>query len=109
MFTPAATSSACCEQWGGERGLVARLVIGEAILVAITAMVLGISLGLQGVFSGQRIDYLIFGLDLSLRPPLIPILVACGFALSLTILAAAPAAIAVARRPVRELLATVKG
>lgn len=94
---------------GAERGLVARLVISEAILVAIAAMILGTGLGLQGVLSGQRIDYLLFGLELTLRPPVVPILVACGFALSLTVLAAAPAAIAVARRPVRELLASVKG
>ena len=94
---------------GSDRALVARLVIAEAILVALTAMILGTGLGLQGVLSGQRIDFLLFGLELSVRPPILPILAACGLALLFTVAAAAPAAISVARRPVRELLASVKG
>jgi len=94
---------------GSDKAIIARLVIAEAALVALTAMFLGVGLGLQGVLAGQRIDYLLFGIDLSLRPPLLPILSACAIALIFTIGAAAPAAIAVARRPVRELLASVKG
>lgn len=94
---------------GASRGLVARLVLGEAIIVAITAALLGTLMGTQGVYAVQRIDELLFGLDLKLRPPPTPILAGWGITLAMTLGAAAPAVWSLTRKKPRELLAAVRG
>jgi len=43
-------------------------VLGEAALIALSAGILGTLMGLQGVLSGQRLDKLLFGLELSVAP-----------------------------------------
>jgi putative ABC transport system permease protein len=90
---------------GASRGVLLRLVLGEAVLIAVVAMILGTALGLQGIFSGQRLDRLLFGLELTVKPPVVPILAGWVFVLVITVLAAVPAALQVARREPRELLA----
>ncbi len=90
---------------GASRWLVSRLVLAEAILVAITAGVLGTLMGMQGVYAIQRIDELLFGLLLHLRPPPVPIAVGWGLTLLFTVGAAVPAVLRLARRQTRELLA----
>lgn len=94
---------------GGSRGLVVRLVLAEAVLIALTAAFAGTLMGLQGVFAVQRIDELLFGLTLHLRPPPLPIAVGWGAVMVMTLGAAAPAVISLGRKRVRELLATVRG
>jgi len=49
---------------GAPRSLLTRLVLSEAVLIALSAGVLGTLMGLQGVLSGQRLDKLLFGLEL---------------------------------------------
>ncbi len=94
---------------GGSRGLLVRLVLAEAVVIAISAMVLGTALGLQGILSGQRLDRLLFGLELSVRPPLTPLLIGWVSVLVVTLLAAGPAAFGISRQRPRELLAGVRG
>lgn len=94
---------------GASRGQLVRLVLGEAVIIALTAMVLGTSLGLQGIFSGQRLDRLLFGLELTVRPPLGPIVTGWACVLVVTVGAAVPAAVALGRQGVRELLSSTKG
>ncbi|CAG0967030.1 Macrolide export ATP-binding/permease protein MacB [Phycisphaerales bacterium] len=94
---------------GGSRGLVARLVLGEAVLVGLTAAALGTLMGVQGVFAVQRIDAGLFGLDLHLRPPPGPLAIGWAITIAMTLLAAAPAVVALARKQPRELLGAVRG
>jgi putative ABC transport system permease protein len=94
---------------GAGRGLVVRLVLAEALLISITACVLGTAMGLQGTFAVQRIDRLLFGLVLHLKPPIGPIAVGWLATVLLTLVAAAPAAAWLSRKTPRELLGSLRG
>jgi putative ABC transport system permease protein len=94
---------------GAQRSLLTRLVLSEAILIALAAGVLGTLMGLQGVLSGQRLDKLLFGLELSVKPPPMPVTVGWLMVFAVTLGAAAPAVIRLARRQPRELLGAMKG
>lgn len=94
---------------GAHRHTVTRLVLGEAALVGLTAAILGTCMGLQGVYAVQRIDELLFGLELRLRPPPGPILVGWGITLAMTLAAAAPGVLFLARKGPRDLLGAMKG
>ncbi|MDX2132750.1 MAG: ABC transporter permease [Planctomycetota bacterium] len=94
---------------GAHKHLVTRLVLGEAALVGLTAAFVGTIMGLQGVYAVQRIDQLLLGVELRLRPPPGPIAMGWGITLAMTLLAAAPAVLALARKGPRELLAAMKG
>ena len=94
---------------GATRGLILRLVVGEALVMAITAIILGTGLGIQGIASGQRLDELLMGIELTVRPPMGPISIGWACVVIVTVGAALPPAIAAARARPRELLASVKG
>jgi putative ABC transport system permease protein len=94
---------------GARRGMVLRLVLAEAVLVAITAMVLGTLMGLQAVWAGQKVDAMLLGIDLSIRPPWLAIVAGCVVTLVMAVGAAAPAVMALSKRRPRELLAAVRG
>jgi ABC-type antimicrobial peptide transport system permease subunit len=77
--------------------------------MAITAIILGTGLGIQGIASGQRLDELLMGIELTVRPPMGPISIGWACVVIVTVGAALPPAIAAARARPRELLASVKG
>jgi len=56
-----------------------------------------------------RLNAVIMGVELFLRPRFTPILTGCAILIALTLLAAAPAVIALSRKQPRELLAAMKG
>lgn len=89
---------------GASRGVVCRLILAEAVLIALAAIVLGTGLGFQAAWAGQRLYALLAGLTLSLRPPPGPLAFSWAVTLLLTLLAAAPAVFALARRRPIELL-----
>ncbi len=89
---------------GASRGVVARLVLAEAVLVAIGAIVLGTALGFQAAWAGQRLYALLAGLTLSLRPPIGPLVFSWIVTMVLTLFAAAPAVLALSRRKPLDLL-----
>lgn len=89
---------------GASRGVVARLILSEAILIALAAIVLGTLLGFQAAWAGQRLYALLVGLTLSLRPPVGPLAFSWTVTMVLTLLAAAPAVLSLARRRPLELL-----
>lgn len=89
---------------GGQRGLLARLVLSEALIVGVTAAAMGTLMGLQGSWAGQRLHALLLGMELRLRPPVGAIAVAWGITLLMTVGAAGPAVWWLNRRGVRELL-----
>ncbi len=94
---------------GAPRRVLTRLVLGEALLVALTACVLGTLMGLQGAFGGARLNEVLWGLMITPRPPPGPIAAGWGFVLGVTLLAALPAVLWLSRRRPRDLLGAVKG
>jgi ABC-type antimicrobial peptide transport system permease subunit len=94
---------------GASRGVVCRLVLAEAVVVALGASIVGTLMGIQGSYGGVRLNAVIMGVQLTLRPPLLPIAAGWGIVLALALLAAAPAVIALSRREPRKLLAATKG
>jgi putative ABC transport system permease protein len=94
---------------GASRWMVCRLVLAEAVVVAISAALLGTLMGLQGSYGGKRLNAVIAGIDLALRPQWDAIGIGWLIVIGLTLLAAAPAVIALSRQEPRELLAAVKG
>lgn len=94
---------------GAQRGLLARLIIGEALLIALTAAVLGTLMGIQGSWAGQRLYGLLLGLSLNLRPPPLPIAVGWAAVILLTLGAAWPAIWRLNRKRPRDLLASARG
>jgi len=94
---------------GASRGLLTRIVIGETLVVAVTACVLGTFMGVQGAFGGTRLNALLWGLDLKATPPAGPIALAWVIVTVLPLAAAAPATIALGRKQPRELRGATKG
>lgn len=94
---------------GGSRGLIARLVLAEAVLVAITAAILGTCMGLQGALAGRRLDRLLLGIEVHFRPAVGAIVVGSLILLAITLLAAGPAVLGLMRKKPRELLGAVRG
>ncbi len=94
---------------GAPRGMLPRLVIGEALIIALAACVLGTLMGIQGAWADQRLNRLLFGVDMRLHPPPLPIAACWAITIALTLLAAAPAVLRLARRQPRELLGAVRG
>jgi ABC-type antimicrobial peptide transport system permease subunit len=94
---------------GAHPSLPPRLVLGEACIVALAASILGTLMGLQGAWGGNRLNALIWGIDLKMFIPwpqiglgwIAVLLICCG--------AAAPAAVQLVKKPVRELLSAIRG
>ncbi len=89
---------------GAHRGMLLRLVLGEAMIIAITAAILGTLMGIQGSLGGRRVYEILLGIEFSVEPPLVPIAVGWVTVIGLTLLAAGPAAWRLNRREPRELL-----
>lgn len=89
---------------GAQRSLLTRLVLAEALVMALSACVLGILIGTQGSWAGQRLYQHLMGLSLSLRPPPLPILAGSLIVIGLALLAAGPAVYRLSKRKPRELL-----
>ncbi len=94
---------------GAPRGLLSRLVLGEALIIAITASIIGTMMGMQGSWAGQRLYALLLGLVLELRPPWGAIAVGWGIMAATSLGAALPAVVRLAKRRPRDLLASMKG
>jgi len=94
---------------GAQRGLLARLVLGEAIIIARAACIVGKVMGIHASWAGQVMYELTLGLLLSLQLPLDATALGWGILTVITVGAAIPAIIAVNRKKPRELLAAVRG
>lgn len=94
---------------GATRGQVARLVLGEAIVIALAACVLGTLIGFQGALAGRRLNHALFGLELTFQMPWGPVAMGWLAVGLMTLGSAAPAVLALARRRPRELLGAMKG
>ncbi|MBS0188768.1 MAG: ABC transporter permease [Planctomycetes bacterium] len=94
---------------GASAGMVCRLVLAEAIVVALAACLVGVAMGIQGSYGGVRLNAVIMGVELLLRPEARAIAVGCAILIVLTLAAAAPSVFALSRKQPRELLAAMKG
>ncbi len=94
---------------GAQRGLLARLIIAEALIIALTAAAMGTLMGLQGSWADQRLNALLMGMSLHPRPPWGPIAFAWSITISLTLAAAIPAIWRLNRKGPRELLSATRG
>jgi putative ABC transport system permease protein len=94
---------------GAPAGLLGRLVLGEAVLIAAAAAALGSLMGMQASWAGQRLYGLLLGLDLSLRVPWGAMAAGWGIVLAMALGAAGPAAWRLVRQRPRELLGSVRG
>lgn len=97
------------EAIGASRGLVGRLVLAEALLIAIASALLGTWMGLQGVFAVQHIDQKLLGITLSIHLPWDALSLGWGATLLMTLGAAGPAVWWLTRQNARELLGAVRG
>lgn len=94
---------------GADRGLVSRLVLGEAVLIAITACIVGTIFGTQAAWAGQKMYEVMLGLLLNLHVPIGPTMAGWVATTIITLGAAGPTAWALSRRKPRELLGAVRG
>lgn len=94
---------------GMGRSALARLVLGEVVIVAVCGAVLGTMLGLQSAWAGQRISSLVAGIELRLRPPLDAVSLGWAILIGLTVLSVLPIVLSVSRLKIRELLQTTRG
>ena len=89
--------------------MLTRLVIGEALVVALGACLMGTLMGVQISWGGQRMLQILLGLVLRLALPPLPIAAGWLTVTLITLGAAWPAIWSLGRRQPRELLAAVKG
>jgi len=89
---------------GASRGQLVRLICSQAIIIAITACVLGTALGMQAAWGGQETNRQVIGIDLAMSVPVKPILLAWGIAMTLSLAAAAPSAMKLNQSSIRGLL-----
>ncbi|MCA9284095.1 MAG: ABC transporter permease [Phycisphaerales bacterium] len=94
---------------GAPPSLLLRLIVGEAILIGFAAVATGSALGMSLAWNGTRMHRDLLGLPLRPIFPVAPALIGAAVLVAMAALAALPAAIALARRPARELLAAGRG
>jgi putative ABC transport system permease protein len=94
---------------GAQRGLLARLVLAEATLIALSACVVGTVMGIHASWGGQHMYEILLGIELTMQIPFGPTSAGWATVLLITLAAAAPAVLALARKQPRELLGAVRG
>ena len=94
---------------GGEPGLIARLILSEVFLIAVTACILGTMMGFQHSLAVKRLYELLAGLLLTLRAPSITLITGWSLTILITVISVTPLVIRLSRRHPRELLGAVKG
>ncbi|MFT3686486.1 MAG: ABC transporter permease [Phycisphaerales bacterium] len=94
---------------GAQRWLLGRLVIGEALVIAISACLLGTALGLQAAWGGQTVTAASVGLEMGFAPPIAQTGWAWLAVAGVTLAAAAPTALALVRKEPRQLLGVTRG
>jgi ABC-type antimicrobial peptide transport system permease subunit len=95
---------------GAHKSLLARLVLAEAVIIAVSACMLGTVMGIHAAWGGQRVNSLLIGLKLTrIVPPIGATAAGWGMLTVITLGAAFPAIWRLMKRQPRELLAAMKG
>lgn len=89
---------------GAQKGLLLRMVIGEALVIAFAACVLGSALGFQGAWAGRRMNALIIGLEMKAHFPVLGTGLGWLLVIVITIGAALPAGYFIMKTSPRALL-----
>lgn len=89
---------------GAQRGLLLRMVVGEALIIALVACILGTAMGYQGAWAGRRMNEMIMGLELKAHLPIVGTGLGWVLVTLITIGAALPAGYLVMRTSPRALL-----
>lgn len=94
---------------GAQRWLLARLILGEALIIALSAGVLGTLMGLQGAWAGRRLNAMLLGIEI--RGMIEPMVIVGGFAVvtAFCVGASLPSVLRLNRRSTRELLSARLG
>ncbi|KAA0215575.1 MAG: ABC transporter permease [Leptolyngbya sp. PLA3] len=89
---------------GAQRRLLSRLIAGEALIIALSAWMLGTAMGLQGAWAGRRLNAMLLGVEIQGR--IEPWVVAAGFAVvtAFCLGASLPSIMRLNGRSTRELL-----
>jgi len=90
---------------GGGGATLARLIAGETLVVAIAASVVGTAMGLHAALAESVLWASLGGIDLDLSVQWDVIAAGAGTITVFALAASAPTALALARKPARELLA----
>ena len=91
---------------GASTRVLVALVLGETIVIALAAIVTGALLGLQLAWIEVSFLRVFAGIELQPQVPTAPLLVGGIILILVALLAALPAVIHLARKPVRELIAS---
>ena len=94
---------------GAQRGLLGRLVLGEALVIALAACVLGCGLGLLAAWAETRVSRALIGIVLTVRPSWPAMATGCSIMTTITLGAAMPSVWRLVKRQPRELIAAMKG
>jgi putative ABC transport system permease protein len=90
---------------GATPGLLARLVLGEVVLLAIAGAAVGTALGLHLARMGVLWHKELGGQEIGFEPPVGPIAIGWAVVAAMTVAAAMPAVRGLVRRSVREMMA----
>jgi len=89
---------------GAQKELLLRMVIGEALVIAIVACVLGTAMGYQGAWAGREMNRLIIGLEMKAHFPWLGASLGWVLVTLITVAAALPTGYFVMRTSARALL-----
>ncbi len=89
---------------GAQKELLLRMVLGEALIIAIAACVLGTAMGYQGAWAGREMNKMIIGLELKTHFPWLGAGLGWVLVVVITIAAAVPTGYLVMRTSARALL-----
>lgn len=94
---------------GAQRWLLSRLILGEAIIIALSAGILGTLMGLQGAWAGRRLNAMLLGVEI--RGLVQPWVIVAGFGvvLAFCVGASLPSVMRLNTRSTRELLSARLG
>lgn len=93
---------------GASKGQLVRLIASQALIIALTACVLGTGLGIQAAWGGREMNRRVVGIDLDAALPLDAIAWCWVVAIVLALLASAPSAMRLGRTPIRSLLLSAR-
>ncbi|MEM1422476.1 MAG: FtsX-like permease family protein, partial [Planctomycetota bacterium] len=95
---------------GAGPGVLSRLIVGEVLLVALNACLLGTAMGVQAAWGGLRLAEVIMKIKgVSATPPALPIAIGWATLLGLTLCFTVPIVVRLSKRRARELLFSTRG
>jgi len=92
---------------GGSRSQLTRVILAEALVIGLTAAIIGTAMGLQGAWAGRVLIAGIAGIEINASAPLTPLAWGWSFVITLPVLAAWPAIARLNKQRPKDLLRSV--